>query len=294
MTKFDFSKKSLYSRGAARLHDLLYLSMKDRQLSRRSVLHSRLIAIDAGEWAPLADVTWATAGMCVVKKPAEKLVVVSPKGDVYTYVGGQATTEAIKPEPFELRNCSAIGGQAYACGMKRQVYRRAAEDRWSSVGAPEGDGRKVTGFEAIAGFNQKDIYAVGWEGAIWQRRDENWLERASPVNVILTGVCCAPDKYVYVCGQNGTVLRGRDERWTVLEQEDLEDDFWDVCWFAGKLYVASMSSLYELKASKLLPVDFGKDVPKSCYKLTEAEGVLWSIGQESLYSFDGKKWTRWD
>jgi hypothetical protein len=294
MPAFDFSKKCLYSRGAARQHDIVYLSLKDRKLARRSVLHSRLIAIFSGKWAPLIDVEWATAGMCFVSKPHEKLVVVSPEGHVYTYIGGKATTESIRPKPFELRGCSAISGEAYACGMKRQVYRRVAEGRWVSIAAPVGDGKRVSGFEAIAGFSDADIYAVGWEGEIWQHQQNKWVERSSPVNVILTGVCCAEDKSVYVCGQDGTLLKGRNERWEVLDQPDLEDDLWDICWFGNKLYAASMSTLYELKGSRLVPVNFGKELPRSCYKLTAADGVLWSVGQESVFSFDGKKWTQWD
>lgn len=296
MAPFDFSITSLYSRGAARWKDLVYLSLKDRKLDRRGVLHSRLIAIYKGEWSPLDDVEWSTAGMCVVKKPAEKLVVVGPGGEVFTYVGGKKSREQISPRPSDLRYSVAIAGYAYACGMKRQVYRRAGESRWVEMHAPEGKGDRVVGFEAIAGFDEKEIYAVGWDGEIWQLVKNKWVQRSSPVNVILTGVVCAPDGVVYVCGQNGTLLAGRNDRWDVLPQEDVEDDFWDLCWFGKKkrLYVASMSYLYELKDRELVPVDFGDDAPDSCYKLTEADGVMWSVGQEDLFSFDGRRWTRWD
>ena len=118
--------------------------------------------------------------MCVVKKPAEKLVVVSPDGDVYTYIGGKETTEKISPEPFDLRFCGAIAGSAYACGMKRQVYRRSGEARWVEMHAPEPKGKRVAGFEAIAGFDEQEIYAVGWEGEIWELAKKKWVDRSSP------------------------------------------------------------------------------------------------------------------
>ena len=57
------------------------------------------------------------------------------------------------------------------------------------------------GFEAIAGFGEENIYAVGWRGEIWQRKDDGWIQRDSPANVILTGVCCTDDGYVYICGR---------------------------------------------------------------------------------------------
>jgi hypothetical protein len=232
--------------------------------------------------------------MCVVKKPAEKLVAVSPDGQVFTSVSGKRVREQISPKPFDLRYCGAIAGYAYACGMNRQVYRRAGETDWRPMHAPESKKGDVSGFEAIDGFGEQELYAVGWEGEIWQLTKKKWVERSSPVNVILTGVECAGNDVVYICGQNGTLLSGRNDEWEVLEQQDLEDDFWDLCWFKKKLYVASMSYLYQLEGTELVPVEFGKDAPDSCYKLTEAGGVLWSVGQEDLFSYDGKTWTRWD
>jgi hypothetical protein len=294
MPIFDFSSKSLYSRGAALRRDAIYLSLKDRKLDRQSVLHSRFIAIIGEEWGPLEDLPWATAGMCVARKPAQKLVAVSPDGKVFTSVSGKRTHEQISPKPLDLRYCGAIAGYAYACGMNRQVYRRTAEAEWLAMHATESKKGEVAGFEAIDGFDEKEIYAVGWEGEIWQLVKKKWVERESPVNVILTGVECAGDGVVYVCGQNGTLLSGRNDEWEVLEQNNLEDDLWDLCWFNKKLYVASMSYLYQLEGTELVPVEFGKDAPDSCYKLTEADGVLWSVGQEDLFSYDGKTWTRWD
>jgi hypothetical protein len=294
MARFDFSKENLYSRGAARFKDLVYLSMKDRKLDRKSVLHSRLIAIDNGEWAPLGDLNWATAGMCIVKKPAEKMVAVSPQGEVFTSVRGKRTKEKISPKPVDLRCCAAIGGYAYAAGMKNQVFRRTAEGKWKANHPPADKKDNLIGFEAIDGFDENEIYAVGWKGQIWQLTKKKWMKRSSPTKVVLTSVECAPDNNVYICGQDGTLLRGRNENWEKLSQNNIRDDFWDICWFKNKLYVASMSTIYSLNGGKLIPVDFGKDAPKSCYKLTEAEGVMWSVGQEDLFSFDGKKWTRWD
>src|SRR5688572_6301478 len=205
MAEFDFSKKSLYSRGAARRQDLIYLSLKDRKLDRQSVMHSRFIVLLGPEWSPLEDENWATAGMCVVKKPIEQMVAVSPHGDVLTIGSGKTTREKISPRPFDLRFCGAIAGYAYACGMRRQVYRRSGEDEWEAIHAPEGKKGELSGFEAIDGFDEKEIYAVGWEGEIWQLLKRKWTERSSPVNVILTGVECAPNGQVYICGQTGTL-----------------------------------------------------------------------------------------
>jgi hypothetical protein len=99
---------------------------------------------------------------------------------------------------------------------------------------------------------------------------------------------------VYACGQRGTLVAGNANAWRVLKTPGLDDDFWDLRWFEDKLYVASIGALYLLDGDRLVPVEFDVDAPSSFYKLTDADGVLWSIGQEAILSFDGKRWQRWD
>ncbi|AGU47748.1 hypothetical protein VAPA_1c06180 [Variovorax paradoxus B4] len=294
MARLGLSKENLISRGAARFQDLVYLALQDKKLHKKAVAHTRLVSVDEGEIANVKDLPWRAAGMCVAKLPGEKLVVVSGDGAVFTYVGGNEGSEKIR-DAFDLRTCACIEGHAYAAGMNREVFRRAREGQWSAMHAPgvEGDD-DVAGFEAIDGFGANDLYAAGWEGEVWHWQGSAWTQCESPVNVVLSGICCAGDGHVYACGQSGTLLRGRGEDWEVLETEGLIDDFWDVRWFMDRLYVASMSALYVLQDDALVAVDFGRDAPDSCYKLTDAEGVLWSIGQQNIFSFDGAAWRRWE
>jgi hypothetical protein len=294
MASIGLSKKNTYFRAAAVSRTRLYLALKDRKLDRQNVLHARIALLEAGTVHPVKDVNWAVAGMCIVGATADTLIVAGESGKVLTVAGGSVNSEAIDPPPFQLRFCGAIAGQAYACGMKRQVFRREGSGQWIAMHAPPGEGKRVAGFEAIAGFHADELYAVGWEGEIWRFAGNAWEQIDSPVNRILTGVCCAPDGLVYACGQDGILLRGRGDRWEVLEQAGLEDDFWDLRWHDNGLFVASMSTLYRLRDRRLSPVDFGADAPASCYKLCDADGVLWSVGQENLYAFDGTTWTRWD
>ena len=106
------------------------------------------------------------------------------------------------------------------------------------------------------------------------------------------GKRCAGDGKVYIGGHDGTLIRGRDEEWELVEHEITEDDIWDIEWFKEKLYVSTLHNVYQLDGDKLVPVDFGKDKPKTCYQLSAAEGVMWSNGEHDIMSFDGKKWTR--
>jgi hypothetical protein len=290
----QMAKANLFSRAAARTAELVYVAMQDKKLHKKEVPHTRIGGIYKGAVGGAGDVDWRAAGMCFVRKPAEKLVAVSGDGKVFTYVGGQEGSEKIR-DAFDLRACAAIDGHAYACGMNREVFRRAGEGKWTAMHAPGADGDDdIAGFEAIDGFGADDLYAVGWEGEIWHWQSGAWTQGPSPVNVVLSGVCCAGDGNVYACGQSGTLLRGRGQDWDVLETDGLIDDFWDLRWFMGRLYVASMSALYELQGDVLVAVDFGPDAPDSCYKLTDAEGVLWSVGQQNICSFDGAAWRRWE
>lgn|GEM_PF-5756627 len=162
MASLDISKENLISRGAARFKDLVYLALQDK----KSAAHTRLGSIDEGELANVKDLSWTAAGMCVVKRPSERLVVVSGDGRVFTSVGGKETTEQI-PKPWELRGCVSIAGHAHASGMNREFFRRDGEGRWRDMHGPKAQGDEVVGFEALDGFDEHDLYAAGWEGALW-------------------------------------------------------------------------------------------------------------------------------
>jgi hypothetical protein len=278
-------------KAAARFRDLVYIAATNDEFTKKEIPHSVFLSVDGGQWQSPGHTQWATAGVCVVKQPSERFVAVSEDGDVFTYVGGNATAEAISPTPSALAATAAIDGYAYACGMRRQVYLRTGEGQWQSISAPAPKRGVTAGFEAISGYSQQDIYAVGWEGEIWQRSGGNWLQHDSPVNLILTGVCCAEDGYVYACGQSGTLVKGRNDQWAVIEHE-FTDDFWDIHAFGDRVYVASYSGLFEIKNGSVKPVDFGAEAPRTCHRLTSAEGILWSVGAEDIYSFDGSAWQK--
>ncbi len=60
--------------------------------------------------------------------------------------------------------------------MKRQVYRRGGERRWTDMSAPFPKPRETAGFEAIDGYSSNEIYAVGWSGEIWQFNGKKWID----------------------------------------------------------------------------------------------------------------------
>lgn len=291
MPNIDGKQFTLW-KAAARFKDLVYIAATNDDFTKNEVPHSVLLSIDGGQWQSPGHTQWATAAVCVVKQPSERFVAVSEDGDVFTYVGGNATAESITPAPSALAAVASIEGYAYACGMRRQVYVRTGEGQWQAISAPAPKPGVTAGFEAISGYSQNDIYAVGWEGEIWQRSGGNWIQHDNPVNLILTGVCCADDGYVYACGQSGTLVKGRNDHWAVIEHALTHEDFWDIHAFGDRVYVASYSGLFEIKGGSVQAVDFGAEAPRTCHRLTSAEGILWSVGAEDIYSFDGSAWQK--
>jgi len=288
------SKSTQYVSGAARFSDLIYLIGRDRGLIKDEIEHARFIGFDRGNFGHNGDRNWRGIALCVAKLPSERMVAIGEDGQVFTYVGGKHTDETIQPQPVCLRNIGVVDGYAIACGMKRQVYRRSAENSWTAMHAPAPKEGQNAGFEAIAGYSIKETYAVGWNGEIWEWDGGQWLNRTSPTNLILTGLACAGDGNVYICGQHGTLIRGRHDLWDIIDLEKFVEDLWDTHWFNDTLYLATMTGLYTFTSAGIRPVDFGSDAPATCYRLTSAENVLWSVGTDDVFCFDGKQWTRID
>jgi hypothetical protein len=289
------SKSHEFVRGAARYGDLVYVICKVNALVEKGIDHVSLLGVDGGKWVSSVNTIWNSTAIAAVKSPTEKVVLIGEDGDVSTYVGGDREDETISPPPVMIRYAREIGGDVYACGSKRQVFRRTGEKQWRDMSAPRAERTEAIGFEGIDGYTENEIYASGWAGEIWRYDGANWTACSSPTNVILTALCCADDGNVYTCGQGGVLVKGRNDAWAPIAWEDeVTLDLWDVCWFNDKLYVATMFALFTLDGNRLVPVDFGEMGPVTCYNLTKAEGVLWSIGKADVASFDGTTWTKYD
>lgn len=290
--KSTFVTSREFIRGTARYADLVFIISKNRKAIEKDIAHADVIANDGGEWADAEVVEWDSSAIAVATAPTVKLIVVGEDGDVLRYAGGESVTEKITPPPVLINNAITIDGKVFACGMKRQVYERVDEGVWQDISAPFPEPGEKVGFESIDGYSRREIYAVGWQGEIWQFDGTHWHNRGSLTNKILTSVCCAQDGSVYIAGQQGVMIKGRHGQWEIIEWDDETDaDFWDLCWFQDKLYVATMSGLFTLEGNELVAVDFGDTPePESYYSLTTAEGVLWSIGENDVASFDGQTW----
>lgn len=293
-----------YVKGVIAGPDHGYLVLSLDEMAKNRELHSVLVEWRAGAFSKVATTSWLTAGIAVVRTPAPAMVAVGEYGRVLVAgANGQsverigAASEAAVPSP--LRGVRTIDGLVYVVGMDLQAYRRDPAGVWSAI--DEGlkrpsDSNEVVGFEALDGFSNAEIYAVGWNGAIARFDGRRWHDIDSPTNLILTDVCCADDGAVYACGQGGVIVVGRGDEWGLAGLEGPPDDLWSIRSFQGKIYVCTMRDLRMLhNEAGMITVDVVPDTPgDTFYQLSVADNVMWSIGAKDVLMFDGTRWQRID
>jgi hypothetical protein len=297
----DLFEGFTFTTGAVRSSHLAYLIGTKPNLVEQRIAHSRCFSRNRGNWGA-NNLNWMACSATVSRDP-ERFWVLGTEGQILVVGGGQILEESpiadgedspVRRGP--LREMRAINGRfLVAVGTLRQAYLREAKDRWRCIDhSMREKGVDLTNkcLESVDGLNDSEIYAVGWDGEIWHFDGQSWSQTSSPTNLALYKVRCATDGWTYACGQVGTIVRGRGQKWEVIEQDETKEDFWGMECFNGKVYLSTMHRVFELDASGLRKVDFGEDPPLSCYHLSGADGVLWSIGSRDVLEFNGDKWSR--
>jgi hypothetical protein len=242
-------------------------------------------------------------------QPERTVLLMGREGNVARWVAKGFTTEPVDssdegPQHVgDLREIRTIGKRAYVAGMGRTVYRCDGPKKWEridqGVRVPE-EKDSDAGFNSIHGFDEKSIYAGGWNGEIWSYDGKKWKKRATPTNLALFRIHCGPDGKVYAAGQAGLLLIGANDRWEVLEQEETEEDFYGSAWFRGLLHLATPNGIFVLKNGSLQKLETkakGKAALKfrpgvSFSRLDATDQVLWSAGPKMvMYTEDGVTWT---
>ena len=189
-----------------------------------------------------------------------------------------------------------IGQHANAAGMDLQVYRRVGPGRWErfekGIDASWKDILDVTGFNAIDGLSEDDVYAVGFKGDIWHCINGEWLNVASPTNLIIERVRVVKPDLVFAAGRAGLLLRGHGAILESIDQNATKEDFWGLEWFQGQLYLATPQALFRLTDSDdLEPIDDRLPTPRTYSQLHAGNGALWSFGSRHLsWTTDGERW----
>jgi hypothetical protein len=290
---------STFLSGCARYHDFIFFAKSLDEMDETDETNSTFLMIDENTTMRFGQSTgWSALSMSVIKV-SDKLVVcaIGPNGELWegAPADGSSVTGDIGIGEFSWRSLVVIDNEVYACGMGRSTAVRTSPLKWKDISAPQPkDDKLIVGFESIDGFSAKDLYAVGWQGEIWQRKSNRWRQIDSPVSTTLNAVCCAEDGVVYVVGDSGVMLKGRDDQWIVLDT-GLTDNLQDVRDFDGNVYVVTDFEILELANEQLQPVAALAnidDAPDTCLHLLKAADGLVSLGQKDLFKLHLGKWTR--
>ncbi len=286
--------------GCAPFHDLVFFAKSLDELDGADEPNSTFLFIDGDKTARFTtSMAWPAIAMATLKLASQGRVVcaIGAAGELWegTPINASHVHGDIGIGNGSWRSMGVIGNDVYACGMDRVVARRTGTLQWSHLSAPPAiDDKLIVGFESIDGFSTKDIYAVGWQGEIWQRKGARWRQIDSPVSANLNAVCCSEAGVVYAVGDGGVMLKGRDDHWTVLDT-GLTENLQDVRDFDGKVYVVTDFDILELANERLQPVAAlvgVDDAPDTCLHLLKSADGLVSLGQKDVFKLYAGKWTR--
>lgn len=253
-----------------------------------------------GQWKPLAPLKWSVAAIVSVDDDADTFVAIGDLGQTAVWNGREVTFGQIErpdgrvADLGRLRAAAQIGGLVYAAGMGRTVVVRE-QSAWEAIDAGlrrRSPSTGPIGFEAIAGNSRANIYAAGWHGDLWQFDGSRWQERNLPTNAVITGACCTRSGTAYLVGRGGLLLRGKDATWEVVDHGVTREDFWSAAAVGETAYFSTMRALYRSENDSLALVDFGDDLPSSCYSLACVQEKLLSIGAKDVMLLCGDRWQR--
>ncbi|HEV7575705.1 MAG TPA: hypothetical protein VGO85_06660 [Caldimonas sp.] len=263
---------------------------------------TRFVQINQGVWGFLADVEQVVYSQILRLPRGEakrRRCVLGRDGLYREYAAGSAPVDIPIPvaEPGYMECLCVVDDEVYACGAQGQVFRLAGS-AWKAMDRGlrlKFDGEEVKRMLlSISGFSAKDIYTCGFEGEIWHWNGSKWRELDSPTNYPLQSVLCAPDGRVYFCGSAGTLIaRDTDGSWIDRGNGELGDDtLWDLCWFRDRVHVAADKRLLIVDSLAVREVPPPGRGAFRALSIDASEDRLWCVGDEDVFSFDGKAWVR--
>ncbi len=280
----------------------VYISCISDALADQGVDHAAILRWMDGSWAHrTTDVS--ICGMSVVQGARLSLLNVGVNGKVVEFTFPGENTEFIDRsedgpgELVPLKCVRTLGNHVYTAGMARRLYRREGPDNWVAIDdgvyVPRSKRDRGVGFQAIDGFSEDALYAVGHGGEIWRFDGQGWEQQSSPTTSALTCVTCAHGTAVYAAGLGGVVLRSADGvAWEAIDHSATEDDFWGMTLFQDHVYLATSNGIYLVDEDDLIPVEMNLSRVLTTAYLDSRDGVMWSVGKKDMaFTEDGVTWT---
>ena len=285
-----FSEVGNFCTGCLGRSGRLLLCLLDKKLLESRTEHSIIYIWNNGHLSESITINWTVATVCYPGWSDVEFLAIGRFGKLLLISHNGAVNEIdikkilpLSSSPI-IRNCSVIDGKVYIVGANHQML-EISQDLGVNDVSVRHEGRSAagdtTGFEAVDGFGGNEIYAVGWEGEIWEFDGVNWQLRNGPTNLVNTGVVCALDDHVYITGQQGCLTRGRHEVWESLHLE-LKEDLWDICWFNDQIFMCSINQLYTFDGEDIYGVPLSPHDPTTFFVLDAFERALLSVGSDDV------------
>jgi hypothetical protein len=186
-----------------------------------------------------------------------------------------------------------IDGSVYVCGDQGQVYRRM-DEFWAHIdsGLLHKERREDdSSLNDIAGTGETDLYVIDDSGRVFHFDGKAWTDVSPPTNLSLSSIRCREKDDVVICGDEGLLLRGNHNQWEVITEPDENlGCIWDVEFLGDELFCAVEETIMVWQDGKLHPIEFDLKHKPDAHRLSQRDGKLFSIGEEHLCAYDGKKW----
>ena len=280
--------------------ELVYVRAAINALENGEIDHAAMLRFDGKDWTQYMIRTPGVAH-CVIPEDERTVLTLSPFGVVHVAKPAGFSWETLDDTEHgpnslrQMRDIRPVEDHVFAVGMGRMVYQRSAGGEWERFDQGMRGNRaaiEMSGLLAIDGCSGKCVYAVGFNGEIWQLSGDRWTRVESPTNIKLERVRVISPELIVACGAAGTILVGNADRWRVIPQQLTKRTLWGLEYFQERFYFADTTRIYSLEGEELSTVDLTELGPVSTSRLHAADGVLWSVGGNDIVVFDGKSWKR--
>lgn len=216
------------------------------------------------------------------------------RGDVHSITVAGRKTESIDQAgtgPGKLgyaKKIRVINDLMYACGYRRQVYRRVGGQWVSMADAIHASKSNVgVGFNDIVGNPRGELFAVGNRGEIWWFDTQTWHSVDSGTNAHLEAVAVLDDQ-VIVAGRDGVILRGGHQGFESIGPTTAGLNFWDIAVFEKRIFVSASAGVFKLDAGSNQAFETAPMPMHVGYRLAVGGGRLISLGTHQIFAYDGK------
>lgn len=190
-----------------------------------------------------------------------------------------------------------IGNHLYTCGSQNQVLKQV-DGNWIKIDqgiySPLED-EVDRSLNALDGFSEEDIYAVGDDGHIFHWNGNIWKSVDSPTNLSFYSILCTSTKDIYIAGAGGLIFkRALNQSWIDLNIDKLTNESIEsLVEYKGSIYAACHEALLRIDDNKLSIVNIPLKGKHSFDALSTNLEILWCVGDESVLAFDGIAWSRY-